>query len=210
MTALIIILSVFAFLFLLLLIPAKLKIKSDGENLKIYASYLFLKWHIRPPKPKKPKNQKPADGDAKQTSEKAKTESKNYIRDLFKNKGAAEALQELFALLKAILDKLGAAAKHIIAEKFVLKVVVGGDNAAAAAICYGAANAVLYPALSALDSIIIIKNRDVDISCDFDRKQCSIVADIRLSVKPLFVLNAACGVLIKLIKTKAKEGVKNG
>ena len=210
MTALIIILSVFTFLFLLLLVPLKLKIKSDGEHLKIYATYLFLKWQIKPKKAKKPKKQKPADAAAEQPTAKTKAESKNYIKDLFKNKGAAEALKELFALLKIILDKLGNAAKHIIAEKFVLKVIIGGDNAASAAISFGAANAVLYPALAALDSIIIMKNRDVDISCDFGRKEYSIVADIRLSIKLMFVLNAACGVLIKLIKTKAKEGVRNG
>lgn len=208
MTALIIVFSVLAALFLLLLIPVKFKIKADGNCLRIYGEYLLIRFAIHPKKAKKSKAEEPQPTPEK--TETSKSKNKDYLKNLFKDKGVADALSELFGILKEILSTLGDAAKHISAKKFTLKIRVGGSDAAAAALAFGAANAVVYPALTAIGAIINLKKRDVNILCDFDRKGYSVFADICLSIKPLFVLSAACGVLIKLIKFKAKEGVKNG
>ena len=202
MTALIIILSIIAFFALLLFIPLRVGIKAQSE-LNITLSYLFLRFRLYPQKQKK--KEKPPQKSAAGNGEK----KPGYIQKLFKEKGTAGAIRELTDILKTVLKQFFKLLKHLKFNRLFLTVHVADGDAAKAAIEYGAVNAAVFPLLALVDTAAGIKRKKVDIYCEFEGES-SLSADIRFSLRPIFLLTSALAALFKIIALNQKgNGGKN-
>lgn len=93
-----------------------------------------------------------------------------------KKKSAAKSggkltLKNIFELVKLIWDSLGKPLRHLFKATringFRLKIIVGGDDAAKAAIKFGAVNMAAGSALAFLDGCFTLKEPDFKINCDF-------------------------------------------
>ncbi len=204
MTALIIILSIIAFFTLLLFIPLRVKIKAESE-LYITLSYLFLRFRLYPKKQKKKQKppEKAAAKSGKKPPEKDGEKKPGYIQKLFKEKGAAAAIRELTDILKTVLKQFFKMLKHLKFNKLFLTVHVADNDAAKAAIEYGAVNAAIFPLLALADTASGINRKKVDIYCEFEGES-SLSADIRLSLRPIFLLTSALAALFKIIALNQK------
>lgn len=88
-----------------------------------------------------------------------------------KPKGKKLTLNDIFALCRLVWGSLGKPLRRVLKATriigFRLKVTVGGDDAASAAIKYGGVNAAAGSALAFLDRHFTLKKPIYDISCDF-------------------------------------------
>lgn len=210
MTALIIILSIVAFFALLLFIPLRVGIKAQSE-LNITLSYLFLRFRLYPQKQKKKKKppQKSAAENGEKKPENDSEKKPGYIQKLFKEKGTAGAIRELTDILKTVLKQFFKLLKHLKFNRLFLTVHVADGDAAKAAIEYGAVNAAVFPLLALVDTAAGIKRKKVDIYCEFEGES-SLSADIRFSLRPIFLLTSALAALFKIIALNQKgNGGKN-
>ena len=193
-------LSIMAFLFLLiaiiLLLPFYITLKNGQDNKPIF-EVKFLSILVS--------NDKNSDHffaklfkSRDNTKEEAKDEEK-------KNKKLN--ISEVFNLVIAVLKEIVKLFKHCKAKKIEVNVVCASDDAADSAIKYGACCAVLYPALSIIDTLLKSKpkNRQIDISCDFNETKDKIEYNLTISVRVFRLVVAALNVILAEIKRKTKK-----
>lgn len=87
-----------------------------------------------------------------------------------------EGLSDLLMLLKIVLVFLNELRMVIPVRQLQLKVALGGDDPAEVALAYGATWAAVGSLYPLLENFLIIKKRDIDISCDFDSGESSVYA----------------------------------
>ncbi|HIT52764.1 MAG TPA: DUF2953 domain-containing protein [Candidatus Fimivicinus intestinavium] len=175
----------------------------DVVELEIH--YLFLKFKLLPweQKEKKPKTEKPAPASEqppKDTSQKKKGGSKqNPLATFWNNEG----IDGVIALLKKTASILSgmfrSVFRHIILDKFYLQMYIGSGDAAQTAIDYGKVCTEVFPALGAICSAMKVKKYDVDISPDFLANQSETELHAVLTLRPIFVTNAAVAMVVKLL-----------
>lgn len=136
-------------LFLVLLIPAKLTLTATLENVNVKVSLLGI--NIPTKKEKKDKQGK----------------KKKSFKNFFKGRSLGGKLSAVFNILKEILNKAEFVLKRSKIEKFELDVTVSGEDAAVTAIEYGAACAVVYPAVSLILNYNKSLKETINIVCDY-------------------------------------------
>lgn len=154
---------------------------SYNENVFLNISFLGItlvqipaeKKSPKKPKKKKPKKPEKADEQDKETEQKKKPKP---------------ALSDILELVKLGLDSLGKPLKKILKRTefshIGVDVICGGEDAAKAAINYGAANIVLGNALSLIDTFFTLKTPDdLHIGVDFYREKTAakIYFEVRLT-----------------------------
>ncbi len=129
-------------------------------------------------KPKKKRKPKQKDGDKEAEDEKSS-----------KTKKEKPTLSELLDLIKLALSSLGKplrkVLKRVIISHLNLHIVAGGDDAAKAAINYGAANYLLSVALNLCDEYFTLKEADeirVDVDFYKEKTEVNCYVEIRLTV----------------------------
>lgn len=107
------------------------------------------------------------------TAEKAseKDSKKSAKSDKSAISGGKLTLKDIFELVKLVWDSLSTPLKRLLKATrisgFRLKIVVGGDDAAKAAIKFGGVNIAAGNALAFLDGCFTLKEPDLNITCDF-------------------------------------------
>ena len=142
-----ILLGLLAAVFLLLLVPVHADVRYR-EKLELDVRYLFLRRTLLPA-PEEPQAEK-AEAPSKEKKPEAQKQKKNPMLEKLARFKEAEGLSGLLHLAGDFLRLTGTSAAKIIRclkiRDFDLYVLTGDEDAAAAAILYGQACAVVYPA----------------------------------------------------------------
>ncbi len=173
-------------LFLLFLLGLRAVVVID------YCGDLYLRVSVlgftvfRIPSPKKRKSgTKPKKKPKKKGDDKEAQDEKSSKKE----KKEKPTLSELLDLLKLVLNSLGKplrkVLKRIIISHLDLRIVAGGDDAAKAAINYGAANYLLGVGLNLCDEFFTLKEPDeirVDVDFYKEKTEVNCYVEIRLTV----------------------------
>lgn len=191
-------------LFLIAAIPLGVRISFDEDGLLIHAYVSLVKIQLYPlkkkkktdnsKKPKEKKESKPSRGDS--TGKSAE-----------KKKGGK--LQDFLPLIKLGIQFLGDFKNKLRINDLYLKLIMAGDDPCDLAVNYGRAWAALANIQMTLERAFTIRKRNVEVECDFQGTQITVMAvlDISVSVGRLLLLVLvyavkALTVFLKIRKTK--------
>lgn len=202
MVVLYILLGVVAFFVLLL----SIKVRIDAEyidDFRVRLRWLFLSFQLYPikPKEKKPKKEKPQkEKPPKEDAPAPKEKKPNPFKTFVDNQGFEGVMQ----LIRDTADALGSLMKsiknHMILDELFLWVVISHNHdAAQTAMEYGKACQEIYPALGCICSTLKVKKYDVSIEPDFIGVSSNAQFAFALSVRPIFITNAAVVLVIRLL-----------
>lgn len=189
MTALVIILSILAVIVLLLLFSLNLYIDYNADNIKVWVKYLFIKIPVYPPKDKKEKKKKPDKKEKKKSKKPQKEKKENFFISTVKSQGLSAVIEILEKILQILKDFSSSTLKHFKIKKLNLNVTMTGEDAADAALNFGYACSVLYPALGALSGLIRFLNiPNVNITVDYDKKETSASLMLQFKMRLIFLI----------------------
>lgn len=195
-----ILLGLLAAVFLLLLVPVHADVRYR-ERLELDVRYLFLRRTLLPA-PEEPQAEK-AEAPSKEKKLEAQKQKKNPMLEKLARFKEAEGLSGLLHLAGDFLRLTGTSAAKIIRRlkirDFDLYVLTGDEDAAAAAILYGQACAVVYPAAEALFTLAKCRRRRVSVDLDYAVKTPAVQLAADVSIRPLFALFYGLQYLIGLL-----------
>lgn len=173
-----------------------------GRAVRLRVRYVFITLYRFPPKPKRSARSKKR----KQTSAEASEEnaavqeasaaqaappSDDSVKTEKKPKQKKQknpkvpTLSELFELIRVLVDSLGKPLKKLLKRieirDFDIRVLCGGEDAAKAALKFGAVNLAVGNALGFLSSFFTLKQPHVDINVDFQSEKTE--AELSCTVK---------------------------
>ncbi len=137
-----------------------------------------------------------------------KTLKKATGTDKFEEKSKkASSFNDLIGLIIDVLKELIGLVKHCTADKFKLKIICANEDAATAAISYGACCAAVYPLSGFLHSAMKIKKsgEDITVDCIYQNDKAEFFVEIVLSIRVFRVLGAALTVLYREIKRRMQK-----
>ena len=160
----------------LILTPIKVEFFFDGDISTAYVRYryLFYKKHLLPAPPKKEEKK------AKRKTKKGKTPSQNpkdqsgSVTSLVKDYGVVETVTMMAQSASSLLQAVFYLLKKGRLKHFKGRFVIGGEDAADAAVNYGQVCAVLYPLLGLAASYLTFVRPDLQLYCDYDRTDSEI------------------------------------
>lgn len=199
MIPLIIVLSVSALVALLLFIPISVHIIYDGE--------FFLKLKIAGIKAVsvEPKEDIKKPSPDTESDKKAKKQTENAFDKLKKKYGFAGAVREVFAFVRAVLERLKRQFKHIAVRRLCLDIKVASEDAATTAIEYGAVCSAVYPALSFIESIANVKMKSINVAANFNSDNPDFGFSAIIRGRILFLIIMAFGVFSEYNKFKTRN-----
>ncbi len=206
-------LSILAFLIALvafiLLLPVRITIKSDqnGEP-QFLCRVLFFTFGKPRKKPKKKKGKKKSDGGELKKSLGVDRLSLKGLKQQIKEHGLKATVSQILSVIKDVFTEAMTLLRHCTAERFEFRVLVSGDDAAATAIKYGSVCAVIHPLITAIGSVITIKEKGTKIYvvCDYSGSDEKISYNFVIRVRVFRVLIALCRILIKTYARKSGKG----
>lgn len=202
MIALWILLGILLFLLLLLLIPVYIR-AGYGETVTLDVQYLFLKFRLlpAPEKPKPEKKSEPAPKQEKKTEEKKPNAMAEKAKRLLNAEGFSGFMQLVGGFLKLTATQAVRIIRKIRLRDFDLYVMTGGEDAAEAAILYGQACALVYPAAEVLFTLTKCgkRHRRVSVDLDYNVKTPYVQLSAAVSIRPLVVVQYGLQYLIGLL-----------
>ncbi|MCH5190853.1 MAG: DUF2953 domain-containing protein [Oscillospiraceae bacterium] len=204
MTALFVILGIIAFFILLL----SIRITVTGEyfdSFKLDVAWLFIKLHIFPKdkknKPKKAKKkEEPAQTEEKTDEQSPETEKKeNIFVRFYHNQGVDGIIELINGAAYSLARMMNSFKKHIVLREIYLWMTVSSGDAAETALQYGKICQKVFPALSFICSTLTVKKYDVEIEPDFIGLKNSAQMAFTVSVRPIFIINAAIVLVFRLL-----------
>lgn len=155
---------------------------------------------------------------ARKQKESKKKKQKSPAAKPTSSKGPAKKkggnLQDFLPLLDTVLDFVSAFGRKLRITKLNLKLILASDDPADLALNYGRAWAALGNVVTLLENAFVIKNRDLEVECDFQSDSTTIVGgvDLSITVGRIFALLIMQGVpvvkeLMKILKLR-KGGAK--
>ena len=123
-------------------------------------------------------------------------------------------IEDFLPLVDMVLDFLAAFSRKLRIKNLQLKLILAGSDPSDLAVNYGKGWAVIGDLVPVLENAFIIKNRDLEVACDFLADSTTILAqvDISITLGRILVLLTVQGVpiireLLKLMKIR-KGGAK--
>lgn len=141
----------------------------------------------------------------KSEEEKEKKGKFSKIKGILEHKGISGLLnffKELMGIATGTGKKLFS---HFIVYNLSVDLTISNEDAAKAAIQYGQACAVVYPAMSVLTTIAKCKKSHVCVIADFDDKKPKANFRLKAGIRPIFIITAAMAGLIKFIRVYRKH-----
>ncbi len=227
MIVLYILLGILAVIGLILILPIQICLHYDGESgfrfrLKFAWIPLFDSSKEKPEKPKQPvkpkeekaKEDKPKDKKHKKSSGGAAASLLNFLglgdiatianaKKALDQKGLVQMIADIGTAVGAIFARIGQLIGRGVFREFTLRVVVGDEDAADAAMTYGRICGVVYPLITMVDSAFTFRRRTVDLRCDFEQESIAVIFDGQLQYRPWNFIQFLWG----LIKNYFKRSV---
>ena len=207
MLVLYIILSILLCLFLLTLFNVYIYAEYKDE-LSVWIKIAFFKLQLIPQKPKKKKKKHKK----KKVKEKKKEPEKqeNVLKNFIKEKGLSGIINILKQIATLAAETLKDLFKRVTIVSFKLNIQIAGEDAADTAIKYGYCCSVIFPAVSAILSVVKYKERNIQVVPDFSddpetRIDGKLVARIRICSLLWFAVTKIGKILKLLINYKMKR-----
>lgn len=172
------------------------------DTLQVYAKYLFLKFHILPPKEKKKKKKEKKE---KLKDKHKKAEPKEDEAGEKKEKSIVSKLWEvksvLLEVIKRFFNKL-----HF--KFFKLKASIASDNAAKTALIYGGVNqgiSYIIEVLRNISNVEVANNSEISVNADFLSQKSEFETKIELYISVGSALTVGFYALKEYIKYKSTK-----
>lgn len=160
---------------LVLISPIAVRIRGR-EDYNIELGWLFLRFRLYPKKPDKHPGKTKKEKKPSETGKAVKT----YLTDLFREKGTKGALRELWDIAKTVLRPLVPFFGRAKVDCKEFSLAVAGKDAAATALEYGAANALVYNTLAFLRERVTFRRLSVAITPAFTATGTTLALDLRI------------------------------
>ena len=208
MTALWIILGIFAFFFILFSIPIHVVVEADSD-VRVHARFLFVKYSLFPMKKRKKKPK--TDKKTKKTKKGGSAKVKKKDESATKKKPKRDIIGLIKLILKLVSAVLRKFPKHFRVRILRYKIVVGTKDAAKTALLYGAVTGLssrLFELLKRGTRFRVKKKSDVNVYADFigEKIKADIGIDISLTIIGILSMLMAAG--IAFVKAKMDAGSK--
>nr|WP_316625009.1 hypothetical protein [uncultured Ruminococcus sp.] len=215
MTALYIILGIFALLFLITLIRVQVFAKYS-DTLTLSVKVLFFTIKLLPPdkekKEKKPKKEKPKkkkpkpeEKDKKEDKDKEEKKKPSYLSKLKDKKGLSGLVSLFTSIAKIAVGALKGIFSHIVIKKLDVGIMLAGEDAATVAVNYGKLCSVFYSAVNIIAAATVCKDYNVTIEPVFDPdKKTEVYADVHAYLRIIFVIAEALKAGVKIIIARIK------
>ncbi|WP_312693669.1 DUF2953 domain-containing protein [Caproiciproducens sp.] len=198
MTALMIVLGIALFIFVLLLCPITVYAGFENEFSARF-TYLFLRYKI----PSQPQKAEEKEETGKEKKEE-KSDAYSKIRDIIKQKGLSGFLNIISEFASVATGAAKRLFSHAVIRSISVDLAVADEDAAQAAICYGYACSVVYPAMGLLVTHVKCKDYQIHIAPDFNEKESRILFTCKIKIRPLFILTSMLPALLKSLKVLKK------
>lgn len=197
-----VLLGILLFLLLILLIPIHLNIEYDGE-LRVWVRYLFIRYPLYPPKPKKEKKPKEKKGKPEE-EKKEQPKKENAAVKFVKEHGIDAVIELLHTVVDIIENLLGSTARHLVIDRLVINAIIVGSDSADTALKYGYACSAVYPVITLLDTKTHLRHHSEDISAGFLFEKTIIEFIFRSRIRPYWLIGMGVSALARLIKGVVK------
>ena len=229
MVVLYIILGIFALIGLILAIPLGICLRYTTEDgfqfkLKVAGITLVDSAKEKPEKPEEdPTPRKKQDKKQKKDSKKSKEKKNssavsglmNFLglgdiasvakaKKALEQKGLTEMLADVSTAVGKIFARIGQLIARGVFKHFTLRIIVGDEDAADAAMTYGRICGIIYPLVTMLDSAMNFRRRTVDLRCDFNEENTAIDFDGHLQYRPWHFVLFLGGLIINYFKRSVK------
>lgn len=172
------------------------------EIVELEVRYLFFKFKLlpwekkeKPPAEEKPEEPKPPT----EKKPKDKPAKPNPLKTFYRNEGVDGVLALLKKTAAILSGMFRGVFRHVIIDKLFLQMHIGSGDAAQTAIDYGKVCAEAFPALGAICSVMKVRRYEADISPDYLANQNETELHTVITLRPIFVTNAAVAMLVKLL-----------
>jgi hypothetical protein len=189
-----------AFFALVLATTVHIRVSYREDGPRVWVGFWWFRFRLYPPKPKKEK--KPKAKPEKQPKEPPKEEPK------------PEKKQKLdFELVKNLVSSgfkgLGVLFRHLKFKMFLLRIVVGSEDAAECAIQYGRICAAVHGGLAVASNLVHLKAKEISIDCDFKRNETELELDAQAGIRIVFVFGAAFSMLFRFAANTIRNNNTN-
>lgn len=182
----------------------RLTLRLDYHDIvELEVRYLFFKFKLLPweKKEKAPKEQKAEQPQkpAEEKKPKGKPAKPNPLKTFWQNEGVDGVIALLRETAAAVSGMFRGVFRHVIIDQLFVQMHIGSGDAAQTAVDYGKVCAEVFPALGTICSVMKVRRYDADISPDFLANQNETELHTVITLRPIFVTNAAVVMLVKLL-----------
>lgn len=148
---------------------------ADGPVVAVIAGPLRIRLFPTTPKEKKKKTKKPVKKEKKTKSQDAHSKDHPTAK-----KGGSWT--DFLPLVKIVLEMLNAFRRKLRVNRLFVKIIMAGGDPCDLAVNYGKAWAALGNLMPHLERALIIKERDLEVECDFTADQTLVIARLDLTI----------------------------
>ena len=174
----------------------------DGPLAKIVLGPVKLTVFPRPKKEAKPRKQEKTKPEKKTAAEEAALpkppKPPAEKKPAPKEKGGS--LRDFLPFVQLALDFLGDFRRKLRMKELYLRLILAGDDPCDLAVNYGKTWTAVGNLLPALERMFVIKNRDVEVECDFTASETKVIARAEITI--------TLGRLLSLVAVYACRGFK--
>ena len=190
---------------LLAILPLGVRIRynSDGMLVKVIAGPLKITVFPLPKKQKKEKKKKSSPKQVEQQEEENLPQPPQPPQKKKEKKPKEEkggSLTDFLPFVKLALDFLNDFRKKLRIDHLELKLILAADDPCDLAVNYGRTWAAVGNLMTALDRVLVIGKRNIEVECDFTASQTLVIAGLDLTI--------TLGRLLSMVGTVAVRGLK--
>ncbi|MBR5126486.1 MAG: DUF2953 domain-containing protein [Oscillospiraceae bacterium] len=190
---------------LLAILPLGVRIRynSDGMLVKVIAGPLKITVFPLPKKQKKEKKKKSSPKQVEQQEEENLPQPPQPPKKKKEKKPKEEkggSLTDFLPFVKLALDFLNDFRKKLRIDHLELKLILAADDPCDLAVNYGRTWAAVGNLMTALDRVLVIGKRNIEVECDFTASQTLVIAGLDLTI--------TLGRLLSMVGTVAVRGLK--
>ena len=138
-------------------------------------------------------------GETEEKKAKEKPAKPNPLKAFWQNEGIDGVIALLKEMARIVSGMFRSVFKHVFIDKLFLQMYIGSGDAAQTANDYGKVCAEVFPALGAICSVMKVRKYDVDLSPDFLANQNETELHTVITLRPIFVTNAAVVMAVRLL-----------
>ena len=166
---------------------ASVKYDADGPLVRVIAGPIRFTVYPRDNKPKKEKKQKKSEFSGKKPAKTANSAPKKETATKPSPKEEPEKksggpITDFLPLLQVALDLLNDFRRKLRVDLLEVKLVMAGDDPCDLAMNYGRAWTAIGNLLPRLENVLVIKKRDIDVTCDFTTYKTTIYVRLDLTI----------------------------
>lgn len=140
-----------------------------------------LRFKVFPAAKNKKKKDKKKSKDAKK-KDKGKSDKASGKKSGTKGKKKGGPVTDFLPLVKVVLDFLNGFRRKLRVKTLELKVIMAADDPCDLAVNYGKAWTAVGNLMPALERVLVIKNRDIEVECDFTADKTRVFANLDMTI----------------------------